>query len=306
MLTFKSQTSVPRNVYVISQELPIYNILPNTVVVVEGCEYSINNGDWTNIATEVNGGESVRLKVLSSTSNATETMGTIVIGAQQGSFSVTTIEIDDIPDFVKEDYLGLARERYTDYFQEMVVFDKYIELVHTQLEDIQECLKDMMQRRWVETARGVQLDNIGEIVGQPRDLFESVIIYYFGFQGASGAQSYGTVNNPAIGGRYKSVNDPFFGNRYLNDSEYRALIKIKILKNNTKGLINEFVEMTRILYSVDTVTYTEADGTITINIGRDFNDPNLSFFKGLDEIQLAERYLPLPIGIKLEFDGTIL
>lgn len=306
MLDFKEQRSVPRSTYIISESLPIYNVSTNAFVEVIDCEYSINDGDWLTIPTQVMGGENIRLRILSSSLNNTSYTGHVTVGANSGTFIITTIEIDDIPDYVWTEYLDVARNRYTEFFKEDIVFDKYNQLIVTQCDVVQQCLKDMMQRRWLKTASGDQLDNIGEIVGQPRDLFDSVIIYYFGYVGASGAMSYGTVSNPLIGGRYKSVNDPFFGSRYLNNDEYRTLINIKILKNSTKGLINEFVEMARLLFNVTDVTYTESDGTITINIGRDYNDPDLSFFKGLDEIQLAERYLPLPIGIRLEFDGTIL
>jgi hypothetical protein len=96
------------------------------------------------------------------------------------------------------------------------------------------------------------------------------------------------------------------GARFLNDDEYRALIKIKILKNTTQGTIDDFIEIIKLLYNVTNITYTESSARISLNIGRSYNDPQLSYFKGLDEIALGDRYIPLPLGIDLDYSGTIL
>lgn len=209
-------------------------------------------------------------------------------------------------EFEIKDYTAIGRERVTEQFVEKPVFAKYLDLVQSEAIAVQNVISDCYSLRSIDTAFGEQLDVIGRIVGQPRDLFDSVIIYYFGFQGASGALSFGTRSNPTTGGIFKSRNDPLRGARYLNDEEYKALIKIKILKNSTQGVIDDFLQMIQLLYNVTSVTFTELPGVITINIGRSYNDPALSYFKGLDEIELGRTYLPLPIGIRLEFDGTIL
>lgn len=208
--------------------------------------------------------------------------------------------------FLLKDYLSDSRDRITEQFKEKPIIDRLQEIIHSEATEIQNTLSDMLYQRWLENAKGKNLEVIGDIVGQPRTLFDSVIIYYFGFQGATGALSFGTRSNPNVGGVFKSRNDPLRGTRYLNDIEYKAIIKIKILKNTTIGVIDEFIAMTKLLYNVNSVTYTESGGVVHINIGRDYNDQNLSLFKGLDEIKLGNQYLPLPIGVRLEFDGNVL
>jgi hypothetical protein len=208
--------------------------------------------------------------------------------------------------FESVDFLDQARERVTEQFKEKPVVDSFVQLVANEAQEILSVFEQLMTERSIETAKGKQLDIIGDIVGQPRDLFDSVIYYFFGFQGASGALSYGTTGSNTVGGRYKDINEDLRGSRLLNDVEYAALIKIKILKNNTTGVIDDFIEIVKLLYAVEEITYTETAAKITINIGRSFNDPESSYFKGLDEIALGDRYIPLPIGVELEYSGTIL
>jgi hypothetical protein len=212
----------------------------------------------------------------------------------------------DTNPFIQTDFLEQARDRVTEQFKEKPVIDNLVQLITKESLAIQSVLADLMQKRTIDTATGIQLDHIGNIVGQPRDLFDSVIYYFFGFVGASGALSYGTSGSTLVGGRYKSLYEDLRGARFLNDDEYRALIKIKILKNTTQGTIDDFIEIIKLLYNVTNITYTESSARISLNIGRSYNDPQLSYFKGLDEIALGDRYIPLPLGIDLDYSGTIL
>lgn len=212
------------------------------------------------------------------------------------------IEGFDEPIAEEKDYLTEARGRYTEQFKNRVVFDKYIQLLLSENIELQKVFLDLLNKRTLDTATGAQLDVIGRIVGQPRDLVAATTIYYFGFQGAQGAQSFGTLTNPSVGGKWWSLLKPLRGARTLNDEEYLTLIKIKILKNITRASTDQLIQAARILYNVDIVEYTESPGVIEISIGRDFSDENLSIFKGLDEIALGRAYLPIPLGVDLKFN----
>ena len=115
------------------------------------------------------------------------------------------------------EYLEVARERVTEQFKRKEVFDKYLQILLAGDMDIQETLEELMQLRSIDTAVGVQLDNIGEIVGQPRELLEADLYEYFGFQGAPNAQSMGTSGDPSVGGLFYSYGTPFGGNVNLDD-----------------------------------------------------------------------------------------
>ena len=85
-------------------------------------------------------------------------------------------------EFQDIDYLNEARSRVTDQFKGKPTFDKYLDLLIRGSTEIQSTLKDLQQLRSVDTAVGVQLDNIGEIVGIPRNLVTAELFYYFGYK----------------------------------------------------------------------------------------------------------------------------
>lgn len=226
---------------------------------------------------------------------------------------ITTFE-GEVNPFEETQYLEQSRELTTFQFQNKDVFDRYLQILIAGKTELQGVIKELMQERSLDDAVGAQLDIIGDIVGQPRTLFDSEIIRYFGFQGATGASPYRTVQDTErTYGPWKSINDPLLGIRTLRDDEYRRLIKLKILKNTSDANITAFLDAVKIMFNLDTVdyeealpaNYTEAGAVISINIGRNYNDTEYSAFPGLDEQTLALRYINRPLGVSLVFQDPI-
>lgn len=212
------------------------------------------------------------------------------------------------------DYQAEGIELTTTQFKNRDIFNRYLELMLYGYGDLEETLKDLMQNRSLETAKGAQLDVIGRILGQPRQLFDSVIIRYFGFKGASGASPYKSVTDTErTYGPWKGTKDTLLGVRELTDAEYRRILLLKIIKNTSNANITAFNDGVRILFGIDNVdyqedtpaNYTEGAATITISIGRDYNDPEKAAFPGLDEITLADRFLNRPIGVGILYQNPI-
>lgn len=135
--------------------------------------------------------------------------------------------------FESVDYLAQARERYTDYFKDDPFYDAFLKGVLTLINELQECLKGLLQLRSLDTATGEQLDVIGALVGQPRVLANFTAIPYFGFDGASGAQSYGSIADPLLGGVFRSINQPEGVDYAVDDETYRFLIRARIMANSS-------------------------------------------------------------------------
>jgi hypothetical protein len=185
------------------------------------------------------------------------------------------------------------------------VFDRYVRLFLSEFETLQSELKNLMQLRSIDTAQGAQLDIIGDIVGQPRVL-TNTLLYNFGFDNeaqneVSYTQSYGTLSDPLVGGVWKSVNDPDSGIKPLSDDEYRTLIKIKIIKNTSNGNINDVIYCCQLLLNENNVGVVENNGNITISISRAWDDPAFAVYVGFDERELCRQYLPIPVGVGLLF-----
>lgn len=212
--------------------------------------------------------------------------------------------------FVVVDYLSEARSRVTEQFRYhpednsgAVIFDKMLQLLIAESTDLQEVFRQLMQERSLDTAVCAQLDIIGEIVGQPRELIDTSLIEYFAFQGYPDAQSYGDLNDGSVGGLYYSLGDPLAGNTLLNDEQYRLFIKAKIIKNNTNVTPNQYLEFLAFVFGVDTNSITETgNASFTVLIGKELSSfervllTYVSYASGY-----PSRFIPKPIGVNVNY-----
>ena len=213
-----------------------------------------------------------------------------------------------------EDYLSVARSRVTEQFRldedgqsGGIIFDKYLQLLLGGKIELQEVFRQLMQERSIDTAVGAQLDIIGDIVGQPRELIDTALLVFFAFQGYPDAQSYGDLNNPALGGPYYDINNPLAGNTLLTDEQYRLFIKAKIIKNSTNATPNQFIEFMRFVFGVDlSLVVAEGNAEFTLMIGAELT----SFEKVLLTYTsyssgYPSRFIPKPIGVRVNFGEFI-
>lgn len=206
--------------------------------------------------------------------------------------------------FEEIEYIDIARARYTDQFKNSVNFDILMLIWMFGFQDLQKEFIGLLDINDVDKAKGVQLDIIGDIVGQPRTLEDIDATGFFGFQSDPGAQPFGTLTDGS-GGIYNSLYESgSAGTISLPDGSYRAFIKAKVLSNNTGGTPEEVITAAQALFSTDYVELlndiTES-GVFSLYIGRPWNAPDGTAFPGLDETVIAERLLPKPVGVRIEF-----
>lgn len=205
--------------------------------------------------------------------------------------------------FQMVDYLSEARERTTEIFKDKIVFDKYLQLLlHSQIE-IQKTLNDLMQLRDVESATGAQLDVIGRIVGQERELIAADLYEFFGFDGALGAEPMGELGS-SEGGVFWSLGTPLGGNRLLDDETYRKFIKAKIFKNTTASTPEEFIAMVNLIFNTDKTYITEGnEAEFTVYFGRPLTNLDKALLDYISYVQeYPTRMLPKPVGVKMNFN----
>lgn len=209
----------------------------------------------------------------------------------------------EIIPFEIQDYISVARSRVTEQFKDKPVFDRYLQLLLGGKIEIQNVLKDLMQLRSIDTATGAQLDIIGEIVGQPRELIDTALIKYFAFQGYPDAQSYGDLDNPSLGGVYYSLGTPLAGNTLLTDEQYRLFIKAKILKNNTNVTPDQLLYFLKFVFGIEiNSVVAEGNAEFTILLGKDltaFERVLLTYVSYSNDY--PSRFVPKPIGVQVNF-----
>lgn len=212
-----------------------------------------------------------------------------------------------------EDYLSVARSRVTQQFlldadgSGPQVFDKYLQLLLGGKIELQEVFRQLMQERSIDTAVGAQLDIIGDIVGQPRELIDTALLTFFAFQGYPDAQSYGDLNNASLGGPYYDIRNPLAGNTLLTDEQYRLFIKAKITKNSTNATPNQFIDFMKFVFGVElSVVVAEGDAEFTFLIGKQLSSfekvllTYVSYSSGY-----PSRFVPKPIGVRVNFGEFI-
>lgn len=178
----------------------------------------------------------------------------------------------EIPPIVEVDYLAQAISRLTSQHKGHPVIERYLQLLIEEQMDVQDVFKDLLQLRSIETAFGEQLDILGRIVGQSRDLLEADVYTYFGFQGASNAGGFGSLGDATVGSLFWEFDRPFGGNVRLDDNEYRLFIKAKIIKNSTSSTPEEMIHMVNFLFGTSTTFINEGVASYTIFFGRQLTD----------------------------------
>lgn len=211
----------------------------------------------------------------------------------------------DLIPFEVKDYLEEARGRVTEQFKSADVFDRYLQLLVESQIQIQKVIKDLIQLRDIDTATGNQLDVIGRIVGQERDLIASDLYEFFGFEGALGAQSMGSVST-AEGGIFYSLRGSLGRNVPLDDETYRKFIKAKVYKNVTSSTPNEFIAVVNLIFNTtETYVLEGTDASFTVYFGRELSTFEKSLVEYISYTQAyPTRLLPKPVGVKINYDYT--
>lgn len=208
-----------------------------------------------------------------------------------------------VNEFELTEYLTVARDRVTEAFKGRVVFDKYLQLLILGQVEIQEALKQVMQLRSIDTAEGEQLDVIGRIVGQERELIDAEMLEYFGFDGYPESQSYGDLENTSTGGFYYSLGTPLTGSVLLNDEQYRLFIKAKILKNTTFATPEDFLGFVKFVFGTEiNNVLAEGDAEFTILIGKELNSFERALLTYKTKYQNFDApFVPKPVGVRINY-----
>lgn len=202
------------------------------------------------------------------------------------------------------DYLTQARSRYTQQFKNKPIFDAHINIFITEVTEIQDMLQDLIGLRSLETAVGSQLDMIGAIVGQPRVLVDFSLFPFFGFDGASEAQTFGSLYDASLGGTWKSISDSEGASFEVDDDTYRFIIKARIVANisNTtpQGVIDA---VNYIVGRSDSSIEEMGNAHLKIIHYAALTDLQEYFLRGLSSIGSI---IPLPICVSYEIENITL
>jgi hypothetical protein len=205
------------------------------------------------------------------------------------------------------DYTEQARTRVTEQFKNKQVFDNYVQILTRGEIDLQNTFKDLLQLRDIDSATGAQLDIIGRIVGQDRELIAADLYDFFGMIGALNAFPMGDINDPAVGGIFYSYGIDLGGNVELDDETYRIFIRAKIYKNITASTPEQFIQAIKLIFGLDQVAVVaEGDASVTVLLGGQLSNFQRVLLTYISYSQgYPSRLIPKTVGVRINFGEYI-
>lgn len=167
------------------------------------------------------------------------------------------------------DHKELIDKRLATQYTNAPYIRAFLDSILTLSNDLETAVDEIINLRWIDVATGVQLDILGDIVGQKREVLNIDQFEFFGFSGALGAGTFSDLDNPSLGSRFHSIDEPTTGNVILSDPEYRVFIRARIIKNFTDGTVEDVTEAVELIFDVDSA-WVQQLGTAAakISIGK--------------------------------------
>lgn len=191
------------------------------------------------------------------------------------------------------DYVALAQSRITQQYRDKPKFMALVAgLASLAEEGLENSAANLFSALDIDIMEGANLDVIGRIVGQSREIIDYSNFEFFGFVGASDSGGFGSSQDPNAGARFIAKDEQTTGVRVVGDPEYRTFIKARILKNYATGTPEDFIEAILVLLNVDQVHLTESIMGLDVQV-LGVLDPN--------DVELIEQYdiLPRPTGVEI-------
>ena len=204
----------------------------------------------------------------------------------------------------KIDHEQLAISRLATQYRESTLLHEYLKIIISEANELEQTACDILEKRVFGEATAAQLDIIGELVGQPREIITATAGPFFGFQGNPVAGSFGTVADPGIGAPFRSSTQSPTTTRLVTDEEYEIFIQARIFKNNSTGRREEIIQQIITLFNAPTVEIQELSqgaATYTVIIGRVLTVDEKLLITDTDLI-------PKPLGVEAfyeDLDGPV-
>jgi hypothetical protein len=139
-----------------------------------------------------------------------------------------------------------------------------------------------------------QLDVDGQWIGLARMVGGVFLINFFGFADDVSALGFGELTDPSQGGRFVELGEDTTSTATLHDSEYRTVLRAKILQNDWDGSLGEFE--TALLEVVGTTTTVVDPGTRVVML-----KPNAAIDLVLQQLLTGYDLIPRAAGVRYQF-----
>lgn len=189
------------------------------------------------------------------------------------------------------DQKGIMISRLLAQFEGKTRLEGVVGVLGDSLNAFEKIMDDLEFKRWIDAAEGVQLDGLGQIVGQSRIIPSAILIPFFGFENQPSGRGFGVA-------RFRHRFESSTSTSTLGDESYRMLIKAKIFKNTSICTPEQIISACAFVYGADTVILQESgNAKIRIGIGKELTEEQKALSNALNLI-------PKPGGVGIEIKST--
>lgn len=189
-------------------------------------------------------------------------------------------------------YKDIALSRLTDRHRDDPAFLALLEtLVEIKVLRQQQYLSIADAFLDIDKSSGKNLDVIGKLIGEERNLVNFIDRAYFGFLGARLAESYD------VGYWYSLYKDRYGTLRTLTDEEYRRVLKARVVKNSSNSNREDFLRVLNLLTNNSSSLVKESIDNKAIQVSIKDEDGLASYY--LSKYKNDNNLIPIPLGRRL-------
>lgn len=156
--------------------------------------------------------------------------------------------------------------------------EAYVEALGEELQELFGAFDDLKTKRWIDTGEGAQLDGIGRLVNQGRQITKEVQPIYFGFRTQPHTAGFGKAPMRRAGSHSSML-----ASSNLSDIQYRLLLWAKVWKNHAKGTAEDTIRSVKFIFQAPEVRLDEkGDAHISIGIGKLLTREEIQVAKAVD------------------------
>jgi hypothetical protein len=147
-------------------------------------------------------------------------------------------------------------------------------------------------------AYGIQLDILGQWIGQPRIIPNVLITGFFGFSDlATGAplglqQPFGDLADASIGGIWYSLGQPASATTVLTDAQYLTVLNARIARNQSNGTLSALEAALFDIFGVGAKVVDNGTLSLAITVSQPVSPVDQALVTQLD-------ILPRPAGVAI-------
>jgi hypothetical protein len=147
-----------------------------------------------------------------------------------------------------------------------------------EMNEFNQVVNDLKTKRWINTAEGVQLDGIGQIVDRNRQIDKAIAVPFFGFLGQPSVKGFNQA-------RFRGNQESNLTSYILEDAEYRLVLAQKVMKNNSTGTAEDTLRSLKFVFNAPFVAMEEpGNANIVVAIGRILHDDDKILANAVDLI----------------------